>query len=304
MTELQPGFHLERGWLNDPHGVTHRREDGRYHLFFQLVAEGVVWQPHLSWGHAVSEDLRDWTTMPPALAPDTEDAGCWSGCLVDEPAAPTTIFYTAVTGDDPAGHQVARVRRATPVDGTWATWRKHDGAIEAPAGLIAFRDPFVLRDGAGWRMVLGAGLPGRVAAAVSFTSEDLRTWVYDGVLASRPSSQEDGVWTGSVWECPQLVEMDGAWVLVVSVWADGETHHVAYSVGALDGGRFTPGRWRRLTEGPPYAATVFRDAADRNAMLFWLRGVEDPEGRWAGAISAPYLVRRTGDELVLEQWSG
>jgi beta-fructofuranosidase len=301
---MESGFHRERGWLNDPHGITYRPDEGRYHLFFQLVADSTVWQPQLSWGHAVSTDLEHWTELAPALAPDADDAGCWSGCLVDEPGAAPRIFYTAVSGTDAAAHQLGRIRSAVPLDDAWLGWRKEDGGLDAPPGLTAFRDPFVLREERGWRMVVGAGEPGGVAAAVSFVSADLGRWTYDGVLARRPSSERDGVWTGTVWECPQLVEVDGVWALVVSVGAADETHHVAYAFGTRNGGRFTAGTWRRLTSGAPYAASAFRDAAGRPALMCWLRGVDDPEGQWAGTISVPYRLVRVGEELVLDRWSG
>jgi len=293
-----PGFHPARGWLNDPHGITYRPEERRYHLFFQHVPDSLTWRPDLSWGHAVSPDLERWIELPPVLAPDAEDVGCWSGCLVDG-----RIFYTAVAGG-PAGHGLGRIRSAVPCDEAWSAWRKVDVELRPPDGLRVFRDPFVLREGTGWRMLVGAGLPDDVAAVVSFTSEDLTTWDYDGVLAERSSAERAGTWTGSAWECPQLVEVDGRWVLLVSVWHDHETRHLAYAFGTRDGGRFDAGPWRRLAEGAPYAASTFTDAHGRPAVVCWLRGHAAPEGRWAGALSVPQLLARRGDELVLEPWSG
>lgn len=296
---LARGFTPARGWVNDPHGITYRPEDGRYHLFFQHVPDSLTWQPRLSWGHAVSPDLTTWTELPPVIGPDAEDAGCWSGCLVDG-----RILYTAVAGPDPAGHQLGRIRAAVPLDDDWLTWRKQDVDLVAPAGLRVFRDPFVLRDGDGWRMLVGAGLDDRTGGVVSFTSPDLERWHYEGVLAQRSARERAGAWTGSAWECPQLVEVDGRWVLLVSVWDADRTHHVAYTVGAWDGARFEAGAWHRLADGAPYAATTFRDARRRLVLVCWLRGVEDPAAGWAGALSAPCLVGREGDRLVLRSWSG
>ena len=54
----------------------------------------------------------------------------------------------------------------------------------------------MLREGTGWRMLVGAGLPDDVAAVVSFTSEDLTSWDYDGVLAERSSAE---TWGAKNW---------------------------------------------------------------------------------------------------------
>lgn len=106
------------------------------------------------------------------------------------------------------------------------------------------------------------------------------------------------MWTGSGWECPQLLQIDGRWVLVVSVWEPTVPHYVAYAVGDLVDGRFIPGTWRRLTYGRSYyAPSAFRDEQGRPALIHWLRAVDDPAGVWAGASSIPQLLTRVGDAL-------
>ncbi|CAN5469537.1 hypothetical protein BH10ACT10_BH10ACT10_15910 [soil metagenome] len=284
MTELEVGFHAARGWLNDPHGVVHH--DHRYHLFFQHVPGSLTWQPQVCWGHAVSDDLEHWSELSVALAPDADELGCWTGCVVDGP----TILYTSVCDPD---RDHGRIRTARPVDDDLVAWRRLDGVLEAPDGVDVFRDPFVLREGAAWRMVVGTGLPSGVGAVLTYVSEDLTTWTYDGVLAAG-----DGT-TGAIWECPQLVEVDGVTTLVVSVHDGRDTRNVMASCGELVDGRFEAGPWQVLADGPPYAPTTFRDVEGRLVVLFWLRGVTG-DG-WAGALSAPYLLGRDGDRLVLER---
>ena len=112
------------------------------------------------------------------LSPDDVDGGIWSGSVVDADGG--RIFYTSVSADAP---ELGRVRAARPLDADWSRWAKQEGAVvEAPAGLGVehFRDPFVLHDGTIWRMVVGAGLRGGTAAALTWTSTDLGTWDYDG----------------------------------------------------------------------------------------------------------------------------
>ena len=50
----RPGVHFtpRRGWINDPHGMTFRKD--RYHLFYQAVPSALRWRPWCSWGHATS----------------------------------------------------------------------------------------------------------------------------------------------------------------------------------------------------------------------------------------------------------
>ncbi|MGA9748248.1 MAG: glycoside hydrolase family 32 protein [Nocardioides sp.] len=293
-----PDLHFtpRSGWINDPYGVTWR--DGQYHLFFQHVPGSTVWAVGQHWGHATSPDLVRWTEQPLALSPDDTDGGVWSGCVVDVDGG--RIFYTSVAVDAPA---IGTVRLATPTDATWSGWDKQDGpVVVAPADLelVEFRDPYVVHDGGEWRMVVGAGLADGTAAALTWTSPDLDVWTYGGVLASRHRDETDPVWTGSVWECPQLLRLEGAWVLVVSVWADGETLYEAAAVGALVDGRFEARSWQRLTWGAHYAGSAFTDAEGRTCLVHWLRGVEDVVAGWAGAHSVAHALRLDGDRVVVE----
>jgi beta-fructofuranosidase len=300
---MRPLYHFTAasGWINDPHGVTFR--DGRYELFYQYVPDSLDWAPHCHWGHATSTDLFSFEHHPVAIAPGDGDDGIWTGCVVrdgDEARA----FYTAVSTPD---FGIGRVRTATPVDGAWDEWVKGDVVVEAPRDLdlIAFRDPFVLRDGEGWRMFVGAALADGTAAALTYLSDNLLTWRYDGVAAARSTAEHEPVWTGALWECPQIFELDGRHVMVTSVWDADVLHYAAYAVGDLVDGRFTATHWGRLTYGDAYyAPTYFRDADDRACLQFWLRGVKDAEDGWVGAHSVPHRLRLAGEVLVAEPHPG
>ena len=290
---MRPRFHFTapRGWINDPHGITYR--DGQYHLFYQHVPDSLGWAPDCCWGHALSPDLFSFETLPIALAPGDGDDGVWTGCLVPDDA---TIFYTSVEQPELG---VGRVRVATPVDAHWINWRKGAVVAEAPADVVAFRDPFVFRDGTQWRMWVGAGLKDDSAAVLSYGSDDLRQWTFDGVPARRARTDRDPVWTGALWECPQLLELDGRHVMITSVFDDGVLHYVAYAIGAYRDGRFDAETWGRLTFGDShYAPSYFRDAAGRACLMFWLRNIGDPEAGWQGAHSIPSVLRIDGDRLV------
>ncbi|WP_422935004.1 glycoside hydrolase family 32 protein [Sinomonas sp. P47F7] len=299
----RPAFHFTSpsGWINDPLGLTFH--GGQYHLFYQHVPGSADWAPQCRWGHATSDDLLTWGPGPLALEPGEGDGGCWSGSIATAPSGQTALFYTSV---DAEAFEIGRARMAWPATGSsfsWEHWVKGPVVAEVPEGeeSVAFRDPMIFHDGTCWRMIIGSGRPDGTALAYSWTSEDLSTWRYDGVFASRHSSETDGVWTGSVWECPQAVRVGEKWALLVSVWEPVRPHYEAYALGDIVDGRFvadTP--WRRLTYGASYyAGAVYRDKDGNPGIIYWLRHVSDPEGGWAGAHSLPHQLALVGDELQI-----
>lgn len=286
---MRPRFHFTpaSGWINDPHGIA--VHDGAYHAFYQYVPDATAWSAACSWGHGVGPDLLSLTEVAPALDPGDGDDGAWTGCLV--PTDPARIFYTAA---DVSNIEIGRVRVATADDEGWLRWTKGAVVVTAPPGveLSAFRDPFVLRDGDGWLMVMGAGLATGEGAVLAYRSDDLEQWRYDGVLLSG-----GGEGYGAGWECPQLIEIDGRHILLFSIWRDRVGYDVRYSVGSLTGGGFEADAWGVLSHGPaPYAPTAFRDAVGAPCLTFWLRDVRG-DG-WAGAHSIPYRLELDGDTLV------
>ncbi len=293
---MRPEFHFTaRGWINDPHGITYA--DGVYHLFFQYVPDSTAWSLACSWGHARGSDLFSMTELPPALTPGDGDDGIWSGSLVVAPDGSPRIFYTSVSAEHPA---VGRVRTATTTDPDWMRWEKGPVVALAPpeSGVQVFRDPVVFADDTGWHMTVGAGLADNVAAAVGFSSTDGINWRPTGLVASRRGDERHPVWSGSMWECPQIIEIDGQHVFIVSVWDQDELHDVLYALGRYENACFSAHTWGHLSFGPsPYAATTFRDASDRPCLVFWLRGIEGDE--WSGAHSLPYRMTISEDRLSL-----
>jgi len=296
-TRDRPRWHFTptSGWMNDPLALTWH--DGRYHLFFQYVPGRTTWAPECRWGHASSADLVSWTEHPVALEPGDGDDGIWSGSLVVDEAGQATIFYTAVSTPE---FGVGRIRTATPVDDDWLVWTKGDVVAEAPPlDLVAFRDPFVLRDEGQWRMLVGTAIVGGDAAASSFVSDDLISWSYAGLAASRNTNATDPVWTGALWECPQIFTIDGRDVMVTSVWQDDELHYVAYAIGSFTDGRFDATSWGRLTYGDSYyAPSFFRDRDGSPCLISWMRGASDAEAGRASALSVPHVLTLEGDVLV------
>lgn len=58
----RPQFHFlpESNWMNDPNAPFYDSSTGLYHLFYQFLTPR-------TWGHAVSENLVDWSILPMAL---------------------------------------------------------------------------------------------------------------------------------------------------------------------------------------------------------------------------------------------
>ncbi|MDX6256648.1 MAG: beta-fructofuranosidase [Frankiales bacterium] len=271
-------------------------------MFYQAIPGRVTWAPNCHWGHAESVDLVHWTERPIALTPQDFEVGCWSGSFVMDAEAPT-ILYTRIVGDDWGQGRVAIARGdATATD--WATGAD-DVVIDGPPaelGVHEFRDPYVFRSDSHWTMIVAAGLNDGSGAALQYHSTDLITWTYDGVLCSRPSSREDDVWTGALWECPQLFPLGPRWVLIISVWDADVLYYVAAAVGDYDGLTFVHHTWQRLTYGnSAYAMSSFTDKDGQRSVLSWLR--EEPQnnpdlhGR-AGAHSLPAALQLTDDGVL------
>jgi beta-fructofuranosidase len=297
-TGPRPVVHLTppTGWMNDPHGIYWL--DGVYHLYFQHVPDAVEWQTGISWGYATSRDLVHWRTAAPVLVPGDADEGIWSGSAVIDDEGRPVLFYTSVIGGDV---ELGRVRAArwSKADGHWV---KGPVVVEpADTATRVFRDPTVFRDGDHWTMVVGSGRSDGTACAEVFSSSDLETWTPVGILASR-NTRARHPWTGTAWECPQVIRGDGgaADVLVVSIWDDHMPHDVAAATGTYADGRFSARRWRLLSAGAGhFAASAFTDVEGRSCLIFWIRGITDPS-RWAGALSLPYVVTTDSDDLCLE----
>lgn len=291
---LRPVLHFtpRSGWINDPYGLTYHR--GQYHLFYQYVPGAVEWAAQQYWGHATSPDLLRWTEHPPILAPGQGDDGIWSGSLaVDDGTA--TIFYTSA---QLAHLDVAPARTAHPIDSEWREWSKGPvvAANESP-DVTTYRDPFVFRDGDTWRMIIGAGLADGRPAVLGYTSDSLTGWSFDGIVAE--GHGDEPLWLGEGWECPQLFPLGDRWVLVVGVWEPAGPHCVAYGVGDLVDGQFEATSWHRLSYGPSYyAASTFVDRDGNRGLIYWLRGVSDPGGTWAGAHSAPHILDLVDDRMI------
>lgn len=292
-------FAPARGWLNDPNGLIEHR--GVHHLFFQHNPDELVMK-NMVWGHASSTDLITWTEHPVALrpgAPGSYDGdGCWSGCAVDTGDG-VAIVYSGNNG----GVQLPCV--ATALDDELITWQKSPanpviGTRPPIAGIEEMRDHTVRRAGGRWRQVLAAGAAGR-GLLVGYSSTDLIHWSWEGVVLSAA----DAELPGDIFECPDVFEVDGRAVALISL-IDGDQRPgpVIWVTGRFDEARIVPQRWGLVDHGNRfYAPQSYSDATGRRIMFGWLLTQHDPAalGRAAiGAASLPRILSLAGGRLHQE----
>ncbi|MFL6065693.1 MAG: glycoside hydrolase family 32 protein [Friedmanniella sp.] len=294
-----PALHIRpaRGWLNDPNGLC--RIDGRYHVFFQHNPDSPV-HGAICWGHVSSTDLLSWTEHPVALRPrpgELDAAGCWSGCVVDDGGVPTAV-YTAVP-DEP-GNAVVALARSDRTLVSWVPSSEPGPARPADGSVEEVRDPFLFEFQGHRYAVQGAGSRSGPPQLLLYGCDDLRAWTPLGPLLDGDDPIAAAVAPAEIWECPNLVQVDGCWVLLVSLWRwVGGTHQlsgVRYLLGDLvltgDGLRFRVESGGVLDEGPAFYAPQTLVEADRVLVWGWAweldRSGEQVEAAgWAGVLTYP-----------------
>lgn len=288
----------DRGWINDPNGLA--RIDGRWHVFFQWNPESTRHE-RIHWGHASSPDLLHWRIERAALAPRAgrPDAyGCYTGCLVDDDGTPTAV-YSAVTGR--SGRSDVLLARAEDGSGEWRQGDHPVLPMPADPRFSDVRDPFLFEfDDHRWA-IIGAGRPGGDPAVLAYRVDKLTDWVPAGTLLDHTDPVAAGSAPADIWECPNLVRVDGRWVLIVSLWraVDSPEQRELSGVRALIGDLERDGdqlRFRAESCGPVDAGPAFYApqvlAAEGRALLWgWSWELRSPgdaaAAGWAGSLTHP-----------------
>lgn len=283
------------GWLNDPNGICFR--DGRWHVFFQHNPDSAR-HDAITWGHITSPDLLRWDEEPVALRPQPggpDALGCWSGVMTDDDGIPTAV-YSGVS--DTSGHAQVTLARGSADLRNW----RQDGEVAAgvPADPLVtdVRDPFLFTWQGTRYAIQGAGLSDGRGALLLYDATDLTAWAYLGIWLTTAHPVAAGA-QANIWECPQLVEVDGRWVLIVSLWKrqDGKHHlsGVAHLIGSLrdDAGRpvFEPETCAATDDGPDFYAPQAVPVGDRVMLWGWSwesRAEEESDAAgWAGMLTFP-----------------
>ena len=281
---FRPAYHFSPayGWMNDPNGMV--RHNGLWHLFFQYNPYGSVWG-NMTWGHAVSKDLVHWDQWENAIFPDALGTIYSGSAVVDDDNSSGFGKDVIVAMYTSAG--ATQTQSIAWSDDGGRTFKKYAGNPVIVAPRRDFRDPKVFKNtGTGlWNVVLAAG------DEVQFwSSKNLREWTYESSFGKSYGSH------AGVWECPDLFELDGKWVLIVNVGSGGPAGGSAtqYFIGDFDGKAFVcddaPETVRWMDYGKDHYATVTWSGAPdgRKVALAWM-------SNWQYANSVPTKQFRSAD---------
>lgn len=304
-----PSLHIRppQGWLNDPNGVV--QIDGIYHVFFQYNPDAPEHRA-IQWGHMSSPDLIRWRNEPVALrcrVGKLDAYGCWTGAIVDDGGTPTAV-YSAVT--DSSGHAAVLLARGDRSLISWGQDRHPVMGMPADPTITDVRDPFVFRHNGRRYAIQGAGHRQGRPQILLYGCDDLARWTELGPLLTGDDPVAAQVAPANIWECPNLAQIDGRWVLVLSLWRQVDRVPalvgVRYLVGDLapagDGLRFSPRSGGQMDGGPCFYAPQLLVQPGR--VLLWAWAWED--GRtlaevaaagWAGVLTFPRELSLLGDQL-------
>lgn len=283
--EMRPAFHLTPrvGWMNDPNGFSYYK--GQYHMFYQYYPYRPFWGP-MHWGHAVSKDLLHWTYLPAALAPDEpyeNGGGCFSGSAVELPDGRQLLVYTGVLSEKQPDGTMHDVQQQCVAVGDGVDYKKYENnpvmtAKQLPedSSRFDFRDPKAWRAADGtYRCVMVSCDKKGDGRAVLFESKDGFSWNFKNIL-----TQNNGRF-GKMWECPDLFELDGKSVLIVSpmeMEAEGleypNGHGVVCQIGIYDdnAGTFVCEQAQSIDYGIDFYAPQTVQAPDgRRIMIGWMQ---------------------------------
>jgi beta-fructofuranosidase len=271
----------EGGWMNDPNGLIQYK--GKYHVFFQSTPDnprgGLKY-----WSHVVSDDLVRWQYLPDALSPDMREKSIYSGSAVDNNGE-LTLMYT-VDDNTKSPKEVQCI--AVSSDGIhFEKYAKNPVIPGPPPGFEEdFRDPKVFRHDGVWYVVVGCSR-NNTGGILLYASKDLRTWDYRGIACQSNGKQ------GVMWECPDLFELDGTWVLVTSPMKM-ENSKCIFITGVMDfsANTFKQHEYRDIDYGHEfYAPQTFRDDKGRRILIGWMDmwGSSYPTEKngWVGALTFP-----------------
>lgn len=303
----RPRYHFTppANWMNDPNGIIEWQ--GKYHLFYQHNPHDALWD-NMHWGHAVSDDLVHWLDLPIALSPtpdSPDEDGCWSGCTVNNHGLPT-IFYTGVQGD----WRMPRNQRVCMATGddelvSWEKFAANPVIAHPPPGLkiTGFRDPFVWREKQDWYMAIGAGIQDIGGAVLLYRSQDLLDWEYLHPLCVGDMHDSAPVWTGTVWEVPQLFPLGDKHVLTFTAW-DKEQLYSAFSIGNYRDQRFFPDAVHKLDYGDRHfcAPHSIVDSKGRRILWGWIGEGRTSQAQlaagWSGVMSLPRVLSLRADGML------
>lgn len=299
------------GWINDPNGFVYFR--GEYHLFYQFYPYDSVWGP-MHWGHAKSKDLINWEQLPVALAPSEsyDIDGCFSGTALVENDK-LYLFYTGHVENEQIKREVQCM--AVSEDGIhFEKYLKNPLVDETHITNIAsyedFRDPKVFKKDDDYFMLVASQTEDSRGQILMFKSEDMLNWSFNSILLEGDTKQ------GIMWECPDLFQIDGKDILIMSpiqMPSVGNKYANRSSTVAFIGevdwqtGKFLVENYHEIDGGLDFYApqTCFNDLGEIFLvawMQMWDRNMptNDLKHGWAGSMTLPRKLSLKNNRLKQE----
>ncbi len=188
-------------------------------------------------------------------------------------------------------------------DRTLLDWQPEpEPAIGTPdrPDISEVRDPFIFFHEGRRYAVQGAGRREGPPQLLVYDCADLQHWIELGPLLTDADPVAAEVAPAHIWECPNLVRVDGEWVLLISLWRwEHNTHQLAgvrYLLGDLvsEGGglRFEAASGGVLDEGPAFYAPQAMQDGPRVLLWGWAWELDRSheqvvDAGWAGALTFP-----------------
>ena len=325
------GFHLRspRAWLNDPNGCCQFR--GVYHIFYQYD-HGWPEVDQKGWGAFSSNDLVHWSydgvPLEPSIPEDRH--GVFSGTTYVEKGTASDggdkmrVFYTGnVISPDPDHNEkdfdfVYDGRQANEItveseDGRRFTEKRVVIRAEDYPEICSthVRDPKVWEQGGGLHMLLGARHIDSHGMVLLYDSQDGYDWTFRRSISPR-------YFFGYVWECPNIVQIDGHDYLSINpqglpslydrwqnMWQSG---YIPLAESILETSEVDERDFMEWDHGHDfYAPQTFQDEQGRWILVGWLGtfdrnySAEPDELGWWHCLTVPRVVTRDEETGLLRQ---
>ncbi|KAJ0177001.1 hypothetical protein K1T71_007010 [Dendrolimus kikuchii] len=297
--KYRPWYHVSApiGWLNDPAAFVYFKR--QYHIFYQYHPYNGAWGP-MHWGHAISTNLVDWAHYPPALIPKEhyDKHGCLAGSAVVHNNYLTLFF----TGTVLSGNRASQTQNVA-ISGDGLIFQKYlynPVLRKAPYQMSDFRNPKVWRYRNRWYMIIGT-TKDKLGQLLLYTSKELFNWKLNGTVARSYGDM------GYMWENPDLFEMDGQHVLILSVQglqSDSNRFRNLYQTGYVLGNfnylwaqfedlEVSTATFKELDHGHDFYAVKTVQALDGRRLLvgwlgMWESDFQEAKDGWASMLT---LVR-------------
>ena len=310
--ENKPHYHVigDVGWINDPNGFSYYK--GEYHLFYQYYPYDIKWGP-MHWGHTTTRDFIKWTPKPVALAPDADydKNGCFSGSGI-QVGDKHILMYTGHFDPDKKNPSSIRQTQCIAIgDGENYVKVKENPVIKteqlmSESNLSDFRDPKIWEKDNCFYVVVGNRHEDGSGQILLYKSQNVIDWAFVGVMCKSENK------LGRMWECPDLFEIDGSDVLIMSPQEmKPEVHRfhngngTIYMIGKLNynTGEYNYDICDEIDGGLDfYAPQTLITPDNRRIMIAWMqsweRNIPSDKFGFAGMMTIPRELTVKNNRLI------